>query len=433
MPFERRARRSVHRVGVAAALLAATSALLLCAAPAQAAQLYCDRDPSAALTGAEHRVLAGDPPLPDGVRQRALTVGGVTTRVLEAGPGAADEAVVLVHGNPGSARDFDGLLTTAGRHGRALAFDVPGLGRADDRPGLDYTTAGAARFIGAVVDALGVRRVHLVLHDLGGIWGLEWATGRLGAVRSVTLIDTGVLIGYLGHPLGLSWTLPVLGEAEMATLTREQFKGVLGLQDPLPERFLDRMYDDFDLATRCAVLAYYRSLGLGDAIGRRQAPVLRGADLPALVVWGARDAFVPVDVASRQVQAFPSARVEVIAGAGHWPQLDTPGRVGQLVDGFLATRMRAPRLVVAPLTARAGARRLSMRVRVDGAPVAGGVRLSVLRRGWTIGTSGRGRTVDRVARRIAIVLRQPLRRGARYVLRAQSAELAAQTRAIRAR
>ncbi len=425
-----RRRHGASRLAAVAFVVAAFG--LIAASPAVAAgPLYCDGGLAGAVTGAEHSVRVGDPPLPAGVSERRLAVDGISTRLIEAGPSAADEAVVFVHGNPGSARDFDGLVARTGRFARAIAFDVPGLGHADDRRGLDYSTDGAARYVGRVIEELGVRRVHLVLHDLGGIWGLQWAVGSLDAVRSVSLIDTGVLVGYFGHPLGLSWTVPVLGEAEMAAITRDQFKGAISVQDPLPATFLDRMYDDFDRATRCATLDYYRSIGVPDELGRRQAAVLRRADLPALVVWGARDNFVPVSVARTQTQAFPSARIEVLAGAGHWPQLDSPAAVESLVAGFLEGRVRSPRLVLAPLRARAGRRAVSARVSVDGAAVAPGVRVSLLRGGRVVSGPGRARTLDRVARRVTLRVRQPLRRGARYTLRAESAELGKVTRAIR--
>lgn len=398
---------------------------------AAAGPLYCDGGAAGVITDAEHEVRAGDPPLPAGVTERRLDVGGIATRLVEAGPSAADEAVVFLHGNPGSARDFDVLMQSTGRYARAIAFDVPGLGHADDRRGIDYSTAGAARFVGQVIDALEIKRVHLVLHDLGGIWGLQWAVGALDAVRSMTLVDTGVLIGYFGHPLGVSWTVPILGEAEMAVITRDQFKTAISLQDPLPEPYLDRMYDDFDRATRCATLDYYRSVGLPDELGRRQAAVLREAKLAALVVWGAKDTFVPVAVAGRQTQAFPGARIEILAKSGHWPQLDDPARVDALVTGFLRERVRAPRLVLSQPRARAGRRTLSVRVSVDGAPRAPGVRLSVLRAGRPAGPAAKPATADRTPRRVTLKLRRLLRAGARYAVRAESGELGASTRAIR--
>lgn len=436
----RSSRRAHRRTAAARAIGGALGALLcvgaIAAAPAGAAPaLYCegalDGGATGALTDAEQAARVGEPPLPAGVTARRLDVDGVATRLLEAGPSAADEAVVFVHGNPGSARDFDGLLASTGRFARAVAFDVPGLGHADDRRGLDYSTTGAARYIGRAIAQLEIKRVHIVLHDLGGIWGLQWAVGDLAAVRSVTLLNTGVLIGYVGHPLGLSWTVPILGEAEMAAITRDQFKTTISAQDPIPERFLDRMYDDFDRATRCATLDYYRSVGVPDELGRRQAAVLRGAGLPALVVWGARDNFVGVGVAYRQTEAFPGAQIEILHRSGHWPQLDAPTSVEALVSRFLGGRVRSPKLKLDALRARAGRRTLTVRASVDGAPRAPGVRVSVLRAGRLASPASGPRTLDRVPRRIALKLRRPLRRGARYTLRAQSSELGAQTRTIR--
>jgi pimeloyl-ACP methyl ester carboxylesterase len=397
--------------------------------------IYCDGTLDGGLTGAytdaEHDMLLGDAPLPAGVTQSRVTVDGISTRLLQSGPATAQEAVVFVHGNPDSARDFDALLARAGRFGRAVAFDMPGYGRADDRPGLDYSTTGAARFIGRLLEQLGIRRVHLVGHDFGGVWGLQWATANLAKVRSVTLLDSGVLIGTIGHPTALTFSTPVAGEAFMAVTNRTAFKTLIGLQNPLPEPFLDRLYDDYDRATRCAILHYYRSAADADALGRRQAAALRPADIPALVVWGARDPYVPVDVAGRQTQAFARARVEILAKVGHWPLVEAPEQTERLVTDFLAERVRMPRLVARPLPARAGDRRLSVLVNVAGASSTPAVRLRLRRGARVLGEAG-ARTVDDIARRIAIACGRPLRRG-RYTLELLSAELPTQTRTIRVR
>jgi len=59
--------------------------------------------------------------------------------VLTSGPQAPAEAVVFIHGNPGSADDWRGLLPHAGALGRAVALDMPGYGRADKGRELDFT------------------------------------------------------------------------------------------------------------------------------------------------------------------------------------------------------------------------------------------------------------------------------------------------------
>lgn len=296
-------------------------------------------------TDAEHTVLLGDPPLPRGVRQTRLTVDGVSTPVTQAGPAHTSEAIVFVHGNPGSSRDFDGLVAAVAPFARAVAFDMPGFGHADKRFDGDYTTAGAVRFIGDMLGRLGIARVHLVLHDFGGLWALEWARAHPSRLASVTLFDTGVLTGYLGHPLAIVWNVPVAGELQMATTTRQSFDESIQSQNPrpLPQSFVDRMYDNYDRGTRCADLGYYRDWGTsGNSRWPAEAAVFSKLRLPALVIWGQQDPYIPSSQAENQRNAFPAAQVHVIPNAGHWPFVDEPSLTRSLVVSFLRRVVKAP-------------------------------------------------------------------------------------------
>jgi pimeloyl-ACP methyl ester carboxylesterase len=269
--------------------------------------------------------------------ERQITVSGLRTPVLEAGPAGATEAVVCLHGNPGFSQDFKDLIARAGTFARALAFDMPGYGHADKPREFDFTTTGYARFFGEALDSLGVERAHLVLHDLGGPWAMEWAAGHAERVASVVLLNTGALIGYRWHVLARVWRRPVLGEIFMATANRTAFR-VLTNRDQkrkLSREFLDQMYDAWDRDTRRAVLKHYRSESNPDQTGRRHAAQLRRHDLPALVVWGARDPYLGVELAEAQRQAFPSARVVVLDDSGHWPFIDNPEEVAAHVVPFL--------------------------------------------------------------------------------------------------
>jgi pimeloyl-ACP methyl ester carboxylesterase len=397
--------------------------------------VYCDGGAdggaAGAATDAEHTIVVGDPPFPPRVRDERMTVDGVSTRVVEAGPRTAEEAVVFVHGNPGSSRDFDSFVAQTGGFARAVAFDVPGFGHSDDRRGGPYTTTGAARFIDDLTKRLGIQRVHMVLHDFGGPWGLEWGRFHGDRLESVVLIDTGVFIGYYGHPSALVWHTPVTGEVYMGATTRQTFTAFLQANNPkpLPSRFVDRMYDDFDRATRCASLHYYRAVSNPDQMGRDQAASLKKRVRPALVVWGAQDPYVPVSLAKTQKQAFPAAEIHVLQGDGHWPFVDEPKRVLGLVEPFLRRVVHSPRFVVSVGHPRAGGRTsLGALVRIDGAPFARRTRLSLHREGKLVASSPRV-TVGTAAARVTMRLRHPLRAG-RYRLRVGSPDVPAESFAI---
>jgi len=101
-----------------------------------------------------------------GVRRSLLRVGDALTPLCEAGPADAREAVVFVHGNPGSSADWEPLLAAIGAHRRAVAWDAPGFGRAAGPAGLRQTVEAHAAFIGRALDTLGIARAHLVLARL---------------------------------------------------------------------------------------------------------------------------------------------------------------------------------------------------------------------------------------------------------------------------
>jgi pimeloyl-ACP methyl ester carboxylesterase len=266
-----------------------------------------------------------------------ISVDGVRSAVHDTRPGTKSDAVVFVHGNPGPMDDFESLIPAAGELGRVVALDLPGFGRADRPKRFEFSVAGYAQHLAGVLDQLGVERAHLVLHDFGGPWGLEWAARDPDRVASAVLINTGVLIDYSWHYLARIWRTPVLGELFQATTTRNGLRTALRHGNPrgLPRAFVDRMYDQTDAGTKRAILQLYRSTPDPSAVGRRHADALRPFDIPALVVWGAHDPYIPVRQAEHQREAFPSAAIEVLPDSGHWPFADDPEAVGRVVEPFL--------------------------------------------------------------------------------------------------
>jgi pimeloyl-ACP methyl ester carboxylesterase len=261
----------------------------------------------------------------------------------------SSEAVVFVHGNPGSRRDWDDLLSRVAPAGRGLAPDMPGFGRAQKPRDFDYTVDGYARFLGGALEQLGVERAHLVLHDFGGPWGLAWAAAHPEQFASAVLINTGALIGYSWHYLARIWRTPVVGEVFQATTNRSGLRTALRHGNPrgLPRAFVDRMYDDMDAGTSRAILSLYRATDDPGASGRVLADMLRPLDRPALVVWGAHDPYIPVEMADRQREAFPRARIEILEDSGHWPFADDPDGVGRVVEPFLRSVLAGDRVAAA--------------------------------------------------------------------------------------
>lgn len=281
------------------------------------------------------------------VRRSRVEVNGISTRLLQAGPAESTEAVVFMHGNPGSADDWERLIAAvagaAGVEGgaaharRALAFDLPDFGETNATSGFQHTVPSYVEFMDAALSVLGVQRVHLVVHDFGGPIGLLWGAGHAEQLASVTLIDIGILPGYRWHRAARVWRTPVLGELAQALTFRSGFRRAISSQEPrgLPREFLDRMYDQYDRRTRRAVLELYRSTDDPGAAAEEFSAYMAPKDIPALVIWGEHDPYLPSRYAALQREAFPSADIHVLPASGHWPFADSPEIVQRLLVSFL--------------------------------------------------------------------------------------------------
>jgi pimeloyl-ACP methyl ester carboxylesterase len=270
-------------------------------------------------------------------REGRVEVGSIGAPLLESGPAGSTEGVLFVHGNPGSRLDWADLAGRVGEAGvRAVALDLPGFGQADKPDDFPATVPAYAEFIEGARIRLGLERIHLVVHDFGGPFGLTWAAEHPDAFASAVIVNAPPMAGYRWYPLAHVWRTPLAGELLHLTLVRPTFAALARRGHPrgLPRGFIDRMWRDYDGGTRRTVLKLYRAT---DA--RRMSPASPSAlaelDRPALVVWGMHDVYIPTRFAHRHREAFPSATFVRLPDSGHFPMVDDPEGLAAVVLPFL--------------------------------------------------------------------------------------------------
>lgn len=273
------------------------------------------------------------------IETRRLRVDDIETSVLVGGAGEPGEAVVFVHGNPDAGSDWMPLMTRIAGFATVVAPDLPGFGAADARADGDYTVGGYARYLDGVIEKLGIERVHLVAHDFGGPFATTWAADHPHRVASVTLLNTGVFIGYRWHRLARVWRTPVIGELMMRLSTPAVTRFVVGHDNPgLSSEWVDTIAGHLaPEKTKRAILTLYRSTRTADI--EELAVRLRSHDHDTLVVFGDADVYIPVEQAHRQSHAFPRAEIHILPGVGHWSWLEATDQVARYVVPFLRQRV----------------------------------------------------------------------------------------------
>lgn len=241
-------------------------------------------------------------------------VGGA--RVAVAGHAVRYEAsghgrpVVLVHGLGGSARWWRSTRAELGRDHRVIVPELPGFGYG--RGGRRFALRDAAPVLGGLLEHLGHERADLVGHSFGALVCMAVAAAEPQRVRRLVLVAPPVRTA---SPRMVGNVLPVV-----RTLLRLPRAGALTL------------LSDFATKSPTAILrAAGEILALdGDAGLGGELPV------PTMVMWGSRDAIVPMGGAGWLTRTLPRARVVVIPGAGHIPMLDRPAQVNAALRDFLA-------------------------------------------------------------------------------------------------
>ncbi len=247
----------------------------------------------------------------------------------------AGPPTLFLHGNPDSSEVWSGVIPTLATQLRCIAPDLPGFGRSTAPNDVDYSLDGMAAFVDALVTTLQITEpLNLVVHDIGGPFGLAWAVKHPAKVRSVVIMNTVFASDYRWHLFGRLWRLPVIGELVQALTTRHGFARELRRASrKLTREQIHRTYDLITPSMKRMMLRWYRAADPHHFAGWEDALRTLLARVPSLVLWGTHDPYIDVRFADR----FGARSVEHYPDSGHWlPVEEAPRIAARLLDFFAA-------------------------------------------------------------------------------------------------
>lgn len=263
-----------------------------------------------------------------------LLLEGASTRVWQQGDGPP---VVCMHGVPVSAFAYRKLLPALAARGlRGVAFDLPGLGFADRPREFDYSWSGLGAWSLDAVDALGLERFHLVVHDIGGPIGFDLARRVPDRVLSLTVLNTMVRVASFKRPWFMEpYARRVIGPINVALSRGPAIVALMrwkGVSSPVPAAELRAHSlllhrDDGGYAFRQIMRSFERTPEFEAAI----LEALATRRYPAQVVWGERDTALSVDEHGEHArEALGLSEIHRLDGK-HFVQEDAPDEVAERV------------------------------------------------------------------------------------------------------
>ena len=248
--------------------------------------------------------------------------------LAERGGGSA-VPIVFLHGVGSDKSVWRPQLEHFGESRRAIAFDYPGYGESEPAPGASRDDFAAA--ILAAMDALDIGRAHICGLSLGGVIAIAMHAAAPDRCASLVLADS-----FAVHPDGpgihqrsleasRSMTMRALAEARVDMLLGSE--AAPGLRNEVVETMAAIDPEAYRVGAEAVWLADQRDRAA--AIG-----------VPTLVLCGAEDKITPPPLSEELASLVPSARLQLIAAAGHLANAEQPAAFNAAIDRFLADTER---------------------------------------------------------------------------------------------
>lgn len=276
--------------------------------------------------GFSYGVLVGADRLRSGVYRAETTIDDVPVAYLEGGDG---DVVLLLHGFTANKDHWTRVARFLTPHVRVIAPDLPGFGESGLVDGGDYSVDAQARRLRRFVADRGLTRFHLGGSSMGGNIAGVFAARYPEMIESLWLVAP---LGVAGAQTSEVGQMVAAGEPPPLIIERpQQYEGVMDLvfetRPWIPQSVTKH------LARQAAArYQHYRWVyGQIHDVGPGQSgpatplePLLGGATVPTLIVWGDGDRVLDVSGAKVLADEMADARVEIMQGVGHLPMLEAP-------------------------------------------------------------------------------------------------------------
>ncbi len=278
----------------------------------------------------------------DGYGVEYCTIHGYRRAYVRAGQGPA---LLLIHGIGDSSDSWRPVLDQLTRHHTVIAPDLLGHGRSE-KPRADYSVAAYANGMRDLLSVLEIDRATVLGHSLGGGVAAQFAYQFPERCERLVLVGSGG-IGRSVSPLlrlaaipGAEFLMPLFGLPPVRAASRFAAE-ILQRFDTALGRDTEEVLAVFDAlpntAARRAILRTLRS-GVdwrGQVITMLDRAYL-AEGMPTLLVWGRRDAVIPLGHGRLAHVAMPGSELEIFDEAGHFPHHSDPDRFVELVEQFIS-------------------------------------------------------------------------------------------------
>lgn len=282
-------------------------------------------------------------PITEAASSRFITIedNGQPLKLHYNDVGEGDKVVVMLHGSgPGASgwANFHRNIEPLAQAGyRIILLDCPGWSKSDTIVSTGSRSDLNARCLKAVLDRLGIAKVHIIGNSMGAHSAVGFALAHPDAVDKLVLMGGGT-----GGPSQFV-PMPTEGIKLIGALYRDptvdNLKRMMNVFVYDASSLTDELYQqrlDNILARRDHLENFVKSLQIQPKQFSDYGHRLSEIKARTLVIWGRDDRFVPLDIGLRVIWGIPNAEMHIFNQCGHWAQWEHADAFNQMVGAFLA-------------------------------------------------------------------------------------------------
>ena len=247
--------------------------------------------------------------------------------------------IVLIHGTASSLHTWDVWTNELKKTNRVIRMDLPAFGITGPNKDADYSIESYTTFLHSFIEKLNIEKFHLAGNSLGGNIAWNYAAEHPAKIEKLILVDASglptnkelpAIFKMAKTPLLRSLLLYVTPKMLIAKNIKEVYADDAKVTDELVTRyhkmtlrvgnrqaFIDRAKTDFKLDAKI------------------NTDKLKSIQTPTLLIWGAKDLWIPLDNGKRMDRILVNSKLEVLENSGHVPMEENPRESLELLKNFL--------------------------------------------------------------------------------------------------
>ena len=249
--------------------------------------------------------------------------------------------IVLIHGTAASLHTWDAWTDVLKKTNRVIRMDLPAFGITGPNKNADYSIEAYTTFLHSFLEKLKLEKFHLAGNSLGGNIAWNYTADYPSKVEKLILVDASGLPTNKSQPAIFKMAkTPILNSLFLYITPRFLIK-----------KNIEEVYEDDSKITDELINRYHK---MALRVGNRKAFIdraktdfkldtqvnlekLKSIQTPTLLIWGAKDLWIPIANGIRMNEILVNSKLEVLENSGHVPMEENPRESLKLMNDFLFT------------------------------------------------------------------------------------------------